>query len=129
MIVMKFKSGESRTINPTSQFFINKDGDKLSPGELSKTIKTIIDDNGGQTQCYECYFTMGDKHIDIIKNVDNYVPNSPLLKIELDLIQSKKIEERDKVKEFKKDLKRYKFTQRILRNINGVFVTTISKNA
>ena len=126
MITIKFKSGESRRINPTPHFFIDKEGQKLSPSEINKNIKTIIDDIGGVNNCYECYYTIGDKRIDIIKNTEDFNPFKELSETELETIQSNKKKSIERLKILKLDLKKsnFKFTQRILFSASGI--STIS---
>lgn len=117
MLTVKFKSGVVRRLNCPVDFFIAKNGDTMSKGELTDKITDIISDMGKYRELYHATLYFGSrKMVEIGPNKHN----EPIVAVE------EKIDESVQLKDLKKDTKNFRFTQKIVRNINGVFITPIN---
>ena len=127
MITIKFKSDEIRIINPTAAFYVSKEGDQLTEGEITKTVKSIISDISNGSECYECNYTLRGKTVEVVKNYDNFSPVVIVTESQKEELAKQKVKARDIMLHHKANIKvsGFKFTQKIVRNINGVFITSL----
>lgn len=122
MLQLIFKNGTIRNINVVPAFFLSeKTGDKLSKAVLTDKVTDIASDLGVYRTLFHATLYAGTQ---LLVEVGPNLHNRPF-----DYPEEDKIDYSEQVKNMKKDSKGFRFTQRILRNSDGVFVTPIDEKA
>ena len=108
----------NRRLNTTNAFYVDgKTGETLNKHELSTKVLDIVSDFGPYKEMYTASLIIGSQHL------LDFGPN--ILNKPFDHLSEEKIDYSIQLKDLKKDTKNFKYTKRILRNSDGVFVTNL----
>lgn len=121
MLTIAYKDGTRRFLNVGHDFYRDgKTGEIISKSYLTDKVTDLISDLGPYKGLFHCILSVGQqKMVEIGPNLHN----SPIHEPEPIIDYS------EQLKDLKVDTKNFRFTQRILRNSDGVFVTPIDEEA
>lgn len=118
MLTIVYKDGMTRLLNPHSDFFFSAKGhEKLTVKDLSEKVSSIVADFGPYGQLYKATLTRGSE---VIVKIGPNLNNKPSSTKEVDTVDYSV-----QLKQMKKDSKNFKFTYKIVKNSEGVFVTLL----
>jgi len=123
MITVIFANNSKQVINPTIDFYVGKNGNKLTDSELIEKVKDLTHDLPGQI--YKISMLYRGRILEINKfqnNPDNFIK---------DFAKEKEIKqaERSLIKSLKKELINPTFTVKLLPSKKGFLVVNIKKAA
>lgn len=123
MITVIFANNSKQVINPTIDFYVGKNGNKLTDSELIEKVKDLTHDLPGQI--YKISILYRGRTLEINKfqnNPDNFIK---------DFAKEKEIKqaERSLIKSLKKELINPTFTVKLFPSKKGFLVVNIKKAA
>lgn len=121
MLNVMYKDGTRRILNVPTNFYLDgKTGETISRSFITDKVTDLLSDLGPYKEVYKATLFAGPK---LLVDIGPNPHNLPVSMMEPEV----PIDESLQIKEMKKDTKGFVYTQRILRNSDGVFVTSINE--